>query len=87
MAMAVFLVATLIWVNFYVVAYIDGHLAGSISITTPGCGRSSIDRDVGREELALTFDDGLYELRVLTIAKEYRSSLLATTRMYAAFRW
>ena len=73
--------------NEYVVAHIDGHLAGFISITTPGCGRYSIDKYVSREELALTFDDGLYELRVLTIANEHRSSRLAATLMYAAFRW
>ena len=73
--------------NEYVVAYIEGHLAGFISITTPGGERYSIDKYVRREGLELIFDDGLYELRVLTIAKEHRSSRLAATLMYAAFRW
>jgi histidinol-phosphate/aromatic aminotransferase/cobyric acid decarboxylase-like protein len=73
--------------NEYVVAHIGGELAGFISITPPSAGRYSIEKYVPREELALAFDDGLYELRVLTVAREHRHSRLAAVLMYAAFRW
>lgn len=73
--------------NEYVVAHIGGRLAGFISITPPGKGRYSIDKYVQRSDLPVAFDDGLYELRVLTVASEHRSSRLAATLMYAACRW
>lgn len=73
--------------NEYIVAHIDGRLAGFISVTPPGAGRYSIDKYVKRSDLPVAFDDGLYELRVLTVAGEHRSSRLAATLMYAAFRW
>jgi histidinol-phosphate/aromatic aminotransferase/cobyric acid decarboxylase-like protein len=37
--------------------------------------------------LPIPFDDTLYELRVLTVAKRHRSSRLAAVLTYAAFRW
>lgn len=73
--------------NEYITAKVDGKLVGFISITPPGFGRYSIDKDNPREELPLSFDDGLYELRLLTVAKEHRNSRLAPALMYAAGRW
>lgn len=73
--------------NEYVVAHAGEELVGFISITPPGHGRYSIDKYVRRDELALAFDDGLYELRVLTVARKHRNSRLAATLMYAAGRW
>jgi histidinol-phosphate/aromatic aminotransferase/cobyric acid decarboxylase-like protein/GNAT superfamily N-acetyltransferase len=73
--------------NEYVVARIDGEVAGFISITPPGRGKYSIDKYVARDEMPVVFDDGLYELRVLTVAKEHRNSRLAAALMYAGFRW
>jgi len=73
--------------NEYIVAQVDGELVGFISITPPGFGKYSIDKYVAREDLTLAFDDGLYELRALTVAREHRSSRLAAALMYAAFRW
>ena len=72
--------------NEYVVAHVDGCLAGFISITPPGR-RYSVEKYVQRADLPVVFDDGLYELRVLTVASEHRSSRLAATLMYSAFRW
>ncbi len=73
--------------NEYIVAHVDGELAGFISITPPGFGKYSIDKYAAREDLPIHFDDELYELRVLTVAKEHRRSRLAEALMYAAFRW
>jgi histidinol-phosphate/aromatic aminotransferase/cobyric acid decarboxylase-like protein len=73
--------------NEYIVAHIGGKLAGFVSVTPPSAGRYSIEKYVAREELALAFDDGLYEVRVLTVAREHRHSRLAAVLMYAAFRW
>jgi histidinol-phosphate/aromatic aminotransferase/cobyric acid decarboxylase-like protein len=73
--------------NEYITARIDGRLAGFISITPPGFGKYSIDKYVARDALPIPFDDTLYELRVLTVAKRHRSSRLAAVLTYAAFRW
>jgi GNAT superfamily N-acetyltransferase len=73
--------------NEYLTAHIDGQLAGFISITPPCCGKYSIDKYIARDALPLQFDDTLYELRILTVAKVHRSSGLAAVLMYAAFRW
>jgi hypothetical protein len=73
--------------NEYLTAHIDGTLAGFISITPPCFGKYSIDKYLTRDILPLQFDDSLYELRILTVAKEHRSSGLAAVLMYAAFRW
>ena len=73
--------------NHYITARIDGELAGFISITPPGFGKYSIDKYIARDTLPFPFDDGLYEFRILTVAKHHRSSRLAGTLIYAAFRW
>jgi histidinol-phosphate/aromatic aminotransferase/cobyric acid decarboxylase-like protein len=72
--------------NDYIVAHVEGELAGFVSITPPGFGRYSIDKYASRSDLPIQFDDGLYELRVLTVAEKHRRSGLAVTLMYAAFR-
>ena len=72
--------------NEYIVAHIGGELAGFVSVTPPGFGRYSIDKYAARTELPVEFDDGLFEVRVLTVAKEHRNSRLAAALMYAAFR-
>jgi histidinol-phosphate/aromatic aminotransferase/cobyric acid decarboxylase-like protein len=73
--------------NEYITAHIDGQLAGFISITPPCCDRYSIDKYISRDVMPFPFDDTLYELRILTVARKHRSSRLAATLMYAAFRW
>jgi histidinol-phosphate/aromatic aminotransferase/cobyric acid decarboxylase-like protein len=73
--------------NEYIVARVDGALAGFISVTPPGFGRYSIDKYAAREDLPVQFDDGLYEIRVLTVGQQHRRSRIAETLVYAAFRW
>jgi histidinol-phosphate/aromatic aminotransferase/cobyric acid decarboxylase-like protein len=73
--------------NEYIVAQIDGQLAGFISITPPGFGRYSIDKYLPRDALPIRFDESLYEVRLLTVGQRFRGSRLAPMLMYAAFRW
>jgi len=74
-------------VNIYLVARMDGELAGFISITPPGATGYSIDKYAARETLPFVFDDKLYEVRLLTVLKPHRGSELATLLMYGAYRW
>jgi histidinol-phosphate/aromatic aminotransferase/cobyric acid decarboxylase-like protein len=73
--------------NQYITATIDNELAGFISITPPGVERYSFEKYLSREILPFPVNDTLYELRILTVAKRYRRSRLASALMYAAFRW
>src|SRR5438552_13351057 len=47
----------------------------------------SIDKYVSRDALPFRFDDGLYEIRLLTVVKPLRGGEVASLLMYAAFRW
>ncbi|HEY2860909.1 MAG TPA: aminotransferase class I/II-fold pyridoxal phosphate-dependent enzyme [Terracidiphilus sp.] len=73
--------------NYYIAARIGGELAGFISITPPGVGSYSIDKYAARDQLPITFDNELFEVRLLTVAEQYRGSRLVEALMYAAFRW
>ena len=73
--------------NEYIVAKIDGQLVGFVSIIPPGFGRYSIDKYLARENVDLSFDEGLYEMRILTVARPHRGTRLAAGLMYAAGRW
>ena len=73
--------------NTYLVAKTGGQLAGFISITPPGQPSYSLDKYLPREALPFSFDDRLYEIRLLTVLKPHRGGELATLLMYAAFRW
>ncbi|HLA84644.1 MAG TPA: histidinol-phosphate aminotransferase family protein [Thermoguttaceae bacterium] len=73
--------------NEYLVAKRGGKIVGFVSITLPGHGRYSIDKYVSRDALPFSFDEGLYEARLLTVMPPYRSSPLAGLLMYGAFRW
>ena len=73
--------------NEYIVAHVDDDLAGFISITPPGFARYSVDKYIARDILPIRFDESLYEVRLLTIAQEFRNGRLAPLLMYAAFRW
>ena len=76
--------------NVYIVAKLDQTIVGCISVTPPGH-KYSIDRYLSREELPFLCDDGLYEVRLLTILPGYRHSViggeLAGLLIYATFRW
>jgi histidinol-phosphate/aromatic aminotransferase/cobyric acid decarboxylase-like protein len=73
--------------NVYIVAKAAGRLAGFVSITLPRQGSFSIDKYFAREALPFPVDEGLYEIRLLTVLRGRRGSELAVLLMYAAFRW
>ena len=74
--------------NLYLVAKIGGKIAGFISVTPPGGPQGySIDKYFQRATLPLVVDEGLYEVRLLTVLKLYRGTDVAALLMYAAFRW
>lgn len=73
--------------NLYVTASVDGEIVGFISVTPPAGARYSMDKYIPRDRLPFAFDDGLYEIRLLTVTKPHRGRLIASLLMYAAFRW
>ncbi len=42
---------------------------------------------IWRENVGLSFDEGLYEIRILTVVRPHRGTRLAAALMYAAGRW
>jgi histidinol-phosphate/aromatic aminotransferase/cobyric acid decarboxylase-like protein/GNAT superfamily N-acetyltransferase len=74
-------------VNDYVVVRDGDRIVGFVSITPPSERGYSIDKYLGRDEVPVRFDGGLYELRLLTVAAGQRGSGIAALLMYAAFRW
>ncbi|MCX6951269.1 MAG: aminotransferase class I/II-fold pyridoxal phosphate-dependent enzyme, partial [Verrucomicrobia bacterium] len=74
-------------VNLYLTARIGGEIAGFVSITPPRAPSFSIDKYFARTGLPFTFDDKLYEVRLLTVLQPHRGRELATLLMYAAYRW
>ncbi|CAN5237236.1 hypothetical protein BH24GEM2_BH24GEM2_10820 [soil metagenome] len=74
-------------VNEYIVARSSGRIVGFISVTPPNERGYSIDKYVSRSSIHVSFDSGLYELRLLTVAHDQRGTALAALLMYAAFRW
>ncbi|MCW2748842.1 MAG: aminotransferase, partial [Nocardioidaceae bacterium] len=73
--------------NRYLVATRDGSLAAFVSITPPGPNGFSIDKYFDRDDLPFELGSAAYEIRLLTVLKQYRDTDLAATLMVAAFRW
>ena len=73
--------------NHYLCAWAGERLAGFISITPPGHASYSFDKYLSRDRLPFPVDDGLYEVRVLTVNAPARGSETAALLMYAALRW
>ncbi len=73
--------------NAYLKASVHGQLAGFVSITSPGGPSYSVDKYFQREDFDFPFDNGLYEVRLLTVLPDYRGLACASLLMYAAFRW
>lgn len=73
--------------NHYLVASVDARLVGFVSITPPGYGMYSVDKYVARSELPFSFDDGLFEVRILTVDRKQRGGPIAALLMYASLRW
>ena len=74
-------------INTYLVAKRNGEIAGFIAVTPPGDAGYSLDKYFSREALPLAFDDGLYEVRLLTVTASSRGSQVAMLLMYAALRY
>ena len=72
--------------NFYINALVDGLIVGFVSITTPGQ-NYSVDKYFSRQNFPFLFDDGLYEVRLLTVLPSHRLRAVASLLMYAALRW
>ena len=82
-----FLTDTVDAYNLYLAAWQGEALVGFISITPPGCGRYSVEKYLPRAQLPFACDDGLFEIRLLTVVREKRGRELAALLMYAAVRW
>jgi N-acyl-L-homoserine lactone synthetase len=74
-------------VNIYLVAKIAGEIAGFVSITPPTDAGFSIDKYFARKDVPLVFDQGLYEVRLLTVNPARRASRVVTLLMYGAWRY
>jgi histidinol-phosphate/aromatic aminotransferase/cobyric acid decarboxylase-like protein len=73
--------------NLYLVASLNGTLAGFVSITPPGCGSYSVDKYLCRENFPELACEALYEVRLLTVTNRFRRREAAGLLMYAALRW
>jgi histidinol-phosphate/aromatic aminotransferase/cobyric acid decarboxylase-like protein len=72
--------------NFYLKAVAGGRIVGFVSITPPGQ-HYSVDKYFAREDFPFPFDDGLYEVRLLTVLPSHRRLPVAGLLMYASLRW
>lgn len=72
--------------NDYLCVWSGASLAGFVSITAPG-GAYSMDKYLARTAWPFPCDDGLYEVRLLTVMPEARRRELALLLMYGALRW
>ena len=73
--------------NEYIVAADGERIAGFVSITAPDAPSWSIDKYFERADLGLSFDEGLYEVRLLTVAGPWRGGPAAALLMHAILRW
>lgn len=71
----------------YIVASVNGEMAGFVGVTPPESPRFSVDSYMRRDEIPFPFDRRLYEIRALTVLRPFRGRLIAAVLMYAAFRW
>ena len=81
------LIDTLDAVNVYLVAKRGETVVGFAAVTPPGALGYSLDKYFVRADVPLTFDDALYEVRLLTVIHPARGSDVATLLMYGAFRY
>src|SRR6476646_10335042 len=74
-------------INSYLVAKRAGSIVGFVAVTPPTSSHGySIDKYFKREEVPLTFDARLYEVRLLTVTPPFRHGPLGGLLMYAALR-
>ncbi|MBT2416070.1 histidinol-phosphate aminotransferase family protein [Streptomyces sp. ISL-12] len=73
--------------NVYLVVAHGPARTGFVSVTPPWAGRYALEKYLTREELPVLSEDGVFEVRLLTVEPERRSTGAATLLMYAALRW
>jgi histidinol-phosphate/aromatic aminotransferase/cobyric acid decarboxylase-like protein/GNAT superfamily N-acetyltransferase len=73
--------------NIYIVARHEDQVAGFVSITPPDAPKFSLDKYFVRAELPFKLDARSYEVRLLTVRREFRGRPVAALLMYAALRW
>jgi histidinol-phosphate/aromatic aminotransferase/cobyric acid decarboxylase-like protein/N-acyl-L-homoserine lactone synthetase len=74
-------------VNTYLVAKRGPTVVGFVAITPPNPHGYSVDKYFARRGLPFVFDNGLYEVRLLTVVESDRRTMLATLLMYGALRY
>lgn len=72
--------------NEYLMAEREGRLVGFVSLTPPGSPSYSVEKYVPRERLPVPVDGGLWEVRLLTVAREHRRGPAAVLLMREALR-
>ncbi len=72
--------------NTYITATSNDEIAGFISVTPPGH-QYSVEKYLPLSDLPFEVDDGLYEVRLLTVVEPHRGRPIAMLLMYAALRW
>jgi len=72
--------------NEYIVVKQSGELFGFVSITPPG-GNYSVDKYFSRSAIPVSFDQSLYEIRLLTVLLAHRGRIVAPLLMYGALRY
>jgi GNAT superfamily N-acetyltransferase len=73
--------------NEYLVVAQGDEICGFVSVTPPGHGHYSLDKYLPRDEWPFPIDDGLFEMRLLTVPRAYRSGPYAALLMHAARRY
>lgn len=73
--------------NEYIVVAAGETIAGFLSITPPGGERYSLDKYLPRSDWPFRVDEGLYELRLLTVVGPERSGPIAMLLMHASQRY
>jgi histidinol-phosphate/aromatic aminotransferase/cobyric acid decarboxylase-like protein len=71
--------------NEYIVVRYRDCIVGFVSITPPNDIGYSIDKYISRSELPFEFHDRLFEIRLLTIIKEWRNSVVLQLLIYGVY--
>jgi len=72
--------------NEYIVVKQSAELFGFVSITPPG-GSYSVDKYFSRSAIPVSFDQSLYEIRLLTVLLAHRGRIVAPLLRYGALRY
>ena len=68
--------------NHYIVAKVDGEVAGFVSVTPPSADHFSIEKYISRDELPFKLNGTTYEVRLLTVTKAHRRQYLAAVLFF-----